>query len=228
MSDHGPLRDPPDITVEVVTSEVTQDEAFLRVRKLCLVNRYADGARSAPYTYEMVERKLLDAVCIVLFRRTGPEPEILLRSQLRPPLWFRRDYDVPLLAWGTGAVQWEVPAGLVEAGEHGQAGLLARARAEALEEAGYALPTSRFCALGHATSLSPGLLAEKLHFVCAEVFPRDVQTTPEGDGHAVEERSVCRFVALSQANAALASGTLHDVKTEVALSRLRQHLDAAG
>ena len=228
MSDHGPLADPPDIVIEVVTSEVTRDEAFLRLRKLTLVNRYEDGARSAPYRYHMVERTMLDAVCIVLFRRGAGEPEILLRSQLRPPLWFRRDYEVPILAWGTGAVQWEVPAGLVEPGERGEIGLLQRARAEALEEAGYVLPVSRFRVLGKPTSLSPGLIAEKLHFVCAELTQDDTPMTPKGDGHAVEERSECRFVSLSSAAAALAAGTLHDIKTEVALSRLRHYLDALG
>jgi 8-oxo-dGTP pyrophosphatase MutT (NUDIX family) len=224
MSQRGPLGAPPSIEIEVVTSEVTTDEAFLRVRKLTLVNRHPDGARSAPYRYFMVERDLLDAVCIVLFRRTGPEPELLLRTQLRPPLWFRSEYEVPLLALGTGAVQWEVPAGLVEHGERGEAGLLARAQAETLEETGFALPLERFALLGGPSSLSPGLIAEKLHYVCAEVLAGDQQGAARGDGHAVEEHSVCRFAPLSQVREALRQGQLHDIKSEVALARLRIHL----
>lgn len=224
MSQRGPLGEPPSIEIEVVTSEVTRDEAFLRVRKLTLVNRHPNGTRSAPYRYFMVERDLLDAVCIVIFRRSAAEPEILLRTQLRPPLWFRNEYEVPLPAMGTGAVQWEVPAGLVERGERGEAGLLSRAQAETLEETGFDLPLSRFGLLGGATSLSPGLIAEKLHYVYAEVLATDEQGVARGDGHAVEEHSECRFVPLSQVREALRQGQLHDIKSEVALSRLRTHV----
>jgi ADP-ribose pyrophosphatase len=224
MSEREPLAEPPKIAIEVVTDRVAARGAFLAVRELELRNRYEDGTRSALYRYFMVERALLDAVCVVLYRRPGGAPEVLLRSQLRPPLWFRADYEVPLLAPGTGAVQWEVPAGLVEPGERGDAGLFARARAETLEEVGLELPLERFASLGPPTSLSPGLIAEKLHFVCAEVFDTDPHTEPAGDGHPVEERALSRFVPLADALSAIDALRLHDVKTEVALFRLRERL----
>ena len=225
MSDHGPLGDPGSVEIEVLNDQrVAPDGAFLWVRKLDLVNRYPDGARSRPYAYFIVERVLLDAVCVVLFKRVAGEVLVLLRSQLRPPLWFRKEYDVPLPAEGTGAVQWEVPAGLIEQGERGEAGIFGRAQSETLEEVGLRLPIARFVTLGHATSLSPGLIAEKLHFVCAEVHDSDPMQEALGDGHAVEERSVSRFVPFAEALRALASGLLHDVKTEVALARLRDLL----
>lgn len=201
--------------------EVSRSSAgFLEVRELELRNRYADGLRSAPYRYFVVERAYLDAVAIVLYRRRGQLVELILRSQLRPPLAFRRDYEVPLPALGTGAVQWEIPAGLVEPGERGAEGLFARASAEALEEVGLSLPAARFALLGPPTSLSPGLIAEKLHFVCAEVTPEDPQTAPRGDGHAVEERSISKYVALDDALAAIEDDLVHDIKTEVGIRRL--------
>lgn len=224
MSERDQLPEPPQIAIEVLGDRVAEQGAFLSVRQLELRNRYDDGLASAPYRYFMVERARLDAVCVVLFRRRVGDAEVLLRSQLRPPLWFRSQYEVPLLAPGTGAVQWEVPAGLVEPGERGEAGLFARARAETLEEVGFTLPLERFASLGPPTSLSPGLIAEKLHFVCAEVFDSDTRVAAAGDGHPVEERAVSRFVPLAAALGAVDLQRLHDVKTELALFRLRERL----
>ena len=226
MSQNGPLVAPPGIQVEVVRDHMLAREGFVWIRKLTLKNRYADGSESQSYEYFMVERRLLDAVAIVLFRKGAHGAEVVLRSQLRPPLAFRREYEVPLLAEGTGAVQWEVPAGLVEQGERGEAGLFARASAEALEEVGFRLAPERFSLLGHAASLSPGLIAEKLHFVFAELRDDDTPIEAAGDGHAVEEGSVSVFVPLEEALAAVDGGVVHDVKTEVALHRLARRLGA--
>lgn len=230
MSQRGGLSNPPVIQVDLVADHASSQEraGFLWVRHVTLQNRYADGRRSQPYAYFMVERTLLDAVAIMLFRRApAGHIEVVLRSQLRPPLAFRRSYDVPLLAEGTGAVQWEVPAGLIERGERGEAGLFRRASAEVLEEVGFTLPPERFAMLGPASSLSPGLLAEKLHFVVAELTPDDRQVAAVGDGHAVEEGSVSVFVRLEEALAAVDAGLVHDVKTEVALGRLARRVGAA-
>jgi ADP-ribose pyrophosphatase len=225
MSHRGALGHPPVIHVDVLRDHLEEQggapAGFLWVRQLTLQNRHADGHVSQPYAYSLVERRLLDAVVITLFRRT-PEGtvEVVLRSQLRPPMAFRARYDVPLLALGTGAVQWEVPAGLLEAGERGEAGLFQRASAEALEEVGYTLAPERFSLLGPPASLSPGLMAEKLHFAHAELRDDDLRSPATGDGHAVEEGSVSVFVRLADALQAVDTGLVHDVKTEIALRRL--------
>jgi ADP-ribose pyrophosphatase len=159
-------------------------------------------------------------VCLALWRRGPNGPEIVVRSQLRPPLAFRHLYDVPVLADGTGAVQWEVPAGLVELGERGLPGLRERAAAEALEEVGVHIPPERFELLGHASSLSPGLIAEKLHFVHAEILPSDEHGDAAGDGHPVEEQALSVFLPLQEAVRAVEAGIIHDVKTEVVIGRL--------
>ena len=198
----------------------TPQDGFLQLREVELQNLYR-GEISAPYRYFMVERSRLDAVAVVLFRRQQGRIELVLRSQLRPPLCFRTEYDVPLPALGTGAVQWEIPAGLVEPGERGLDGLFARASAEAREEVGVVLAAERFRTLGPASSLSPGLLAEKLHFVCAEILDTDEWELAKGDGHAVERHSLSLFVPLSTALAAIAQGVVHDVKTEVGIYRLQ-------
>lgn len=229
MSPRGVLSNPPVIEVDVLGDHLPRETrtGFLWIRHLTLQNRYPDGHQSKPYQYFMVERELLDAVVITLFRRTAAGGiEVILRSQLRPPLAFRHTYEIPLLAQGTGAVQWEIPAGLIEPGERGEEGLFQRASAEALEEVGYHLPPERFSMLGSASSLSPGLLAEKLHFVCAEIQGDDQRVHATGDGHAVEEGSVSVFVPLAEALAAIDTGLVHDLKTEVALHRLARLVGA--
>lgn len=195
---------------------------FLTLRELELRNHYPDGSQSKNYIYSLTERKWLDAVALVLFRRRAEDVEIVLRSQLRPPLAFRRDYDVPMPALGTGAVQWEIPAGLIEPGERGDAGIAARAAAEALEEVGVRLTPDRFHTLGAPSSLSPGLIAEKLFFVYAEILDTDSWQTADGDGHAVEEHSLSLFVPLAVAQRAVDDGVVHDVKTEIGIARLRR------
>jgi ADP-ribose pyrophosphatase len=219
---------PPRIEVTQLREVARASTRFLTLRELELQNRYADGTQSAPYLYSLTERVLLDAVALVLFRRTEKHGyELVLRTQLRPPLAFRGDYDVPLRALGTGAVQWEIPAGLIELGERGEDGIAGRASAEALEEVGVKLAPERFSTLGPPSSLSPGLIAEKLHFVCAEILDTDHWEPAAGDGHAVEEHSTSLFVPLPVALRALDEGMIHDVKTELGIGRLLRHLAQA-
>ncbi len=76
--------------------------------------------------------------------------------------------------------------------------------------------------------MSPGLIAEKLHFVCAELRDDDPYSPPTGDGHAVEEHSESVLVPLAEALRAIDQGLIHDMKTEVALYRLHARLEGRG
>jgi ADP-ribose pyrophosphatase len=205
--------------VKLVRDISLSAQGFLQVREVELQNRYEDGARSAPYRYLMVQRSRLDAVAIVLYRKGKAGLELILRSQLRPPLAFRGEYEVPLPETEGGPVQWELPAGLIEPGEHGHDGLHARAAAETLEEVGVIIAPERFRTLGPAASLSPGVIAEKIHFVSAEILDTDQWVVADGDGHVLESHSHSVFVSLATALAALDSGLLSDVKTEVGIRR---------
>lgn len=213
----------PEVAVEVVedrSASARCDEGFLRLRRLVLRNRYGDGTESAEYRYDLVERDALDAVAIVLWAE-GPEgPLVCLRSALRPPLAFRPSYPLPL-SEREGPVQWEVPAGLVEPDEVGEAGLRGCAARETLEEVGLALEPHAFERLGPAACLSPGVLAEKLHYLAARVDP-SLRTAPTEDGTPVEERAEVRFVRLSDALDACRDGRVADLKTEVAIRRLHE------
>lgn len=214
----------PRIDVEVVadhSSELRGDTGFLRLRRVTLQNRRPDGNLSRAYRYDIVERDAMDAVAIVLVAK-GPardELRVCLRSALRPPLAFRTGYTLPLAEPSAAPVVWEVPAGLVEPEERGEVGLQRCASRETKEETGFEVEASAFAALGPAVVLSPGVLAEKVHFLVALV-DQDRAGTPTEDGSPVESDAVICFVPLSAALRAVRDGRIADVKTEVALRRL--------
>ncbi len=218
----------PRIELEVVddhTAKMGSGEGFLRVRRLSLRNRYADGTASAVYRYDMIERDAMDAVGIVLFARGAggvEDARVCLRSSLRPPLHFRPGQHIPLPDAGD-PVQWEIPAGLIEPDEQGEEGVRACAARETLEEVGLVTPPEAFRRLGPQVALTPGAFGEKIHFMVAEVDP-DARSVPEHDG-PVEERAEVRFVALSSAIEATRDGRVVDAKTEVGLRRLAEMLD---
>lgn len=220
------LAAPPRIEVAVVednTEGARCDQGFLRVRRLVLENRYADGTHSATYPYDLVERDAIDAVAIVLFARYEDGARICLRTALRPPMTFRHSYALPIPEEPGGGVLWEIPAGLVEPDEHGESGLSACAARETLEEVGLDLPPDAFSRLGPPAGLSPGVIGEKIHFVVAEV-DAGARGNPTEDGTPVEERAEICFVRIDDALAAARSGAIGDLKTEVGIRRLAELL----
>lgn len=193
------------------------DEGFLTLRRLRLENRYADGERSSPYPYDVVEREALDAVCVLLHAPGPDEPRVLLRSALRPPLAFRAGRALPF-PHEPGELLWELPAGLVEREEVGEAGLRRCASREVLEETGFSLAPEAFEALGAPVFLSPGVIAEKVHFLSAQVDPSR-RGVPTEDGTPTEERAEIAMIPLSEALSACERGEIADAKTELGLLR---------
>jgi ADP-ribose pyrophosphatase len=208
-------------TIEDLSAASRCDEGFLRVRRLRLRNHYPDGTVSASYRYDVVERDALDAVVLVLYSIDSADADgvlVCLRSSLRPPLRFREGYRVPIPG-AADPVLWELPAGLVEADESGLAGLRACSARETLEETGLRVPASEFERLGPAVYLTPGVLAEQVHFFSARVEPGQ-RGEPLLDGSPVEENAVVRFVPIAEALAACVDGRIADSKTELGLRRL--------
>ncbi len=215
----------PHVVIEVVddrTSSTPSDAGFVRVRRLTLRNRYGGVAEpSRDYAYDCVERAATDAVGIVLFAR-APD-RVCVRSAIRPPLSLRPGYALPIAAASADPTLYEIPAGLVEADEHGEAGLRACAARETMEEVGIAIAPDAFFRLGSGVFLSPGLSAEKLYFLAAEADPASA-TAPTLDGSPVEEAAIVRWLSLEDALDACRRGVLEDCKTEVAIRRLVEHL----
>lgn len=76
--------------VEDITSRSRCDEGFVRLRRLKVKHRYADGSESAVYPCDIVDLPSIDAVVAVIFwldqdRRI----QIGLRTNIRPAVYFR-------------------------------------------------------------------------------------------------------------------------------------------
>lgn len=201
------------------------DVGFLRVRRLTLRTHYEDGTQSEPYRYDVVDRDALDAVVMLLHSaREGHarDPWVCLRTALRPPLHLRRTHPKPVPDAHESPVIWELPAGLIEAGETGTRAVLETAARETEEEVGYALPPEAFEPLGVPVYLSPGMCGEKIHVVHAEV-DRSRPCRPTAT-EVVEKASRVEWWTLEDALARADDGTLEDCKTELALRRFHARL----
>jgi len=215
-------------TIEVVedrTSASRCDEGFLKLARLRLRNHYSDGTTSDVYPCDVVSRPGSDAVVAVLYEVDAERRvHVLLRENTRPPIWLRRqrrfehpdprEYDSIL----------EVVAGLIEDGDGpGDAGLARRAALEAREEVGISAEAGAFVPIGGETFASPGTSDEKVYF-CAGAVKLDEREAPTGDGSVMEEAGGAVLRELGEAIEACRRGEIPDMKTELALLRLADHL----
>jgi ADP-ribose pyrophosphatase len=166
----------------------------------------------------------LDAVLLALWhRRPDGKVEVLLREGLRVPLVFGRPEHAGRLVRST-----ELVAGILERGEDDLPALRRRAVAEAHEEAGLTVPDGEVELLGAPLYPTPGMCAEKFYLAACQVVDPVDAVRPPGDGSPFEEGARLRWLELDEAIAACRRGELEDMKTEVALVRLRERLYFAG
>jgi len=205
---------------------VVGDGGFLAIRRLRLRNRRGDGSTSAPYVCDVVVRPYgQDAVVVAVYARDAHgRTSVLVRDGLRPALALARDAAAaPLAELSARLFLTELVAGIVEVGDRGEAGLRERAAHEVEEEAGFVVEPARVQLLGAGAFPSPGCMIEKFYFCAVEVDPRE-QRALAGDGSPMEEGAHTRWLVLDDAIAACVRGELADVKTELGLRRLRDHL----
>ncbi len=211
--------------VEDRTSESRCDAGFLRIARLRLRNHYEDGVQSDVYACDVLSRPGSDAVVAVLFEIDGHKTvRVLLRDGARPPIYLRRNrtfvHPDPRVYFSLK----ELVAGMVEPTDGaGDEGLVRRAAAEADEEVGLRVPTESFRVIGGETFASPGTSDEKLYF-CAGPVELAAAGPGRGDGSVMEERSRVVTAELGEAIRACRSGEIPDMKTEVGLLRLADHL----
>jgi ADP-ribose pyrophosphatase len=216
------------VTKDVESLVVDRDEragegGFLAIRRMRLRNRRGDGTHSAQYLADFVVRPYgQDAVVVVVYAR---EPlRVLVREGLRPAIFFGRDpARAPLPEPAPGMLLAELVAGIVEEGDRGEQGLRVRAAHEVEEEAGFAVDPARVVLLGAGMYPSPGSMVEKFYFAAVEVDPSQQQPLP-GDGSPMEEGARTRWLPFDDALAACVRGEISDLKTELGLRRLRDHL----
>lgn len=199
---------PPQAAVRVVREHAEPGPGFLALRRVDITVEL-EGRSSAAVTYDWVERRHPDAVVIAAHFERGGARHVLLRSCVRPPLALRGGVAAGNL--------WELPAGLIEAGEDPRD---AAAR-ELHEEIGAAVDPAALEPLGPFTLPAAGVLAERNHFFHVVVDPAAL-VTPAGDLTPLEEGGRVLAVPLADALRAARAGALPDAKTEIGLRRLAE------
>ncbi len=204
---------------DVISDEKVGSGGFLEIRRLRLKLVRADGTLTAQGLYDFIERPMgLDAVVLALWhRRSSGAVDVLLRESVRVPVAFGRP-------GGKLRTIFELVAGILEVGEDDFAALQHRAAAEAHEEAGLLVRAAEVERLGPPLFPTPGMCAEKFHFAACRVDDPAAAVRPIGDGSPFEEGARLHWLDLDDALARFATGELDDMKTELALRRLRDHL----
>lgn len=215
-------------SIEVVedrTKESRCDEGFLRLARLLVRNVYADGTVSEAYPCDVVSRPGSDAVVAVLFQLDGERRvHVLLRESTRAPIYLRRGKRFVHPDPREYRDIAEVVAGIVEAADPaGLPGMRRRAALEVEEEAGCSVPADQFELIGGETFASPGTSDEKIYYVAAPAA-LDAAQKPRGDGSVMEEHARVVVFPLDVAIERCRSGEIPDMKTEIALLRLADHL----
>lgn len=207
----------------VDSHELVGDGGFLKIRRLRMRNRREDGSASAGYVCDSIARPYgQDAVVVAVYARDPVR--VLVRDGLRPAIALGRDAGrAPLPEPAPGMFLTELVAGILEDGDVGEAGLKARAAAETEEEAGFAVDAKDVVVLGAGMLPSPGSMVEKFYFAAVEVDPA-AQRELGGDGSPMEEGATTRWMGIDEAIAACVRGEIADLKTELGLRRLRDHL----
>jgi ADP-ribose pyrophosphatase len=214
------------IDLEVAHCQLWGEGGFSQLRRCRVRNLRADGSHSRTYLLDLVERPgRTDAVAVLPYeRRPGMPERVLLRRGLRPALRLGRAGQPTREGETPSLMHLETVAGILEPGDLGEEGLRRRAAAELLEEAGIEVSPSEIHALGPPVFLSPGLMAERIYFSCVEVA-LDRRGEPTGDGSQLEEGGEVVIWELDRALDLCSAGGIQDVKAEVALRRLREHLN---
>jgi len=220
----------PAVSDDVVAFVIDGDElvgqgGFLAIRRLRMRNRRADGSISPPYVCDAIARPYgQDAVVVAIYARTAGGVQVLVRDGLRPALLAGRDpARAPLPEAPPGMFLTELVAGILEPGDIEADRLVQRAAHEVEEEAGFIVDPAAIDVLGAGTYPSPGSMIEKFYFTAVEVDP-DAQQALAGDGSPMEEGAKTRWLPLDAAIDACVRGELVDLKTELGLRRLRDHL----
>jgi ADP-ribose pyrophosphatase len=195
-------------------------DGFLSLRRLRMV-RCEAGTESAPFVFDHVERRALDAVVIAAHYLRDGQRWVYLRSAVRPALYLRPHECRPFEESETLGALWELPAGLVEPDECSRDGLELCAAREAGEELGFVLEPSAFAPLGPSSFPAPGIIGERHHYFHVQVDP-NARRVPTGDGSVLEQDAAIVAVELNEALDLVRSGVLEDAKTELALRRLAE------
>ena len=170
------------------------------------------------YRVDVIDRPRLDAVAVLVYRRTENGVELLTRHNLRPAAFFHSTQDAAIPDDRVHLRVEEIVTGLLEPSDRGVSGLKQRADAEVREEAGVEMSAEDIEILGAPIFVAPGILSEKIHLAAVDATGKP-QRQPEGDGSPLEEGAEVRWRTIAQVLAACRSGEIQAAKTETAIGR---------
>lgn len=227
MSEKESMSEKTVTAIEVVedrTAGSLCDEGFLRLRRLRVRTVYDDGSHSATYDCDVLSRRAIDAVAILLYEIDGErQVRVALKEGVRPPVYLRREKQLVQPDAGDWATLTEMAAGVLEPEDTGEQGVAERAVAEAREECGLDVPPSAVAPLGGPMFPSPGVTDEKVFFVAAPAVLGGAGRI-EGDGSVMEEATRIVVLELREAIERCRTARIPDMKTELALLRLCEQL----
>ncbi len=213
----------PTVTLQLLQDQSPTAEAgFLRLVRRQLVAVDSQGGVSAPFVYDEVDRKALDAVVIAAhYLDAAGRRRVFLRSAARPPVLLREPSRNARADYARVNGLWELPAGLVEPDELSEEGIVRCARRELLEELGFDVSPREVFPLGPSTFPCPGVIGERHYYFHVVVKPKQRQK-PTLDGSAIERLGAICEVTLEDALRWCQEGCLEDAKTELGLRRLAE------
>ena len=207
---------PPQVDVLVThdrSAEAAATGGFVNLQRVDIVARFPGGETSHPFPYDAATRTGMDAVVILAWHRVGQPPSrrVYLRTAVRVPLALREgmttaDYNM-----------WEVPAGIVDAGETPRDAAVR----ELGEELGFDVDPSRLQELGGFTWPSPGLIAERHYYFMIDLTG-ERRGVPTEDGSPLERAASIVDLPVEELLVRCRRGELHDAKTELAIRRFAE------
>jgi len=222
-----PAREMPTLRFPDIRLELLEDltppapPGFLSLVRHRYAAHYPDGTTSAPFVYDSVDRRAIDAVVLAAhYVDAAGARRVFLRSCVRPPVARRdparspRPEQDPPHGW-----IWELPAGLIEVSEQTPEGLLRCAQREIEEELGFSVELSALSELGTSIFPVPAFIAERQFFYEVEVDPTK-RREPTLDGSALERFGEVEAVPVTEVLELCRQGVLQDGKTELAVRRL--------
>ena len=225
MNFHRILPPAPVVKLELVEDLTPQQpKGFCRLVRQRLTAIGPGLPPSAPFVYDWVERRALDAVVVAAYYFDAKGIAwVYLRSATRPPVAMRHSTRLPREQRLRDEGLWELAAGLIEDDEETAEGIVRCACRETAEELGFTVATERMQPLGPSVLPSPGVVGERHFFFHVEVEPSQ-RKPPSLDGSALEQLGAVIEVPLSDALLACRNGEVEDAKTELGLRRLADEL----
>ncbi len=183
-----------------------------------LQNEYEDGERSEPYVVEFFDRRGVDCVAVLPFRRTASGVEVGVLEAFRAPMVLRAERNLCIPESPRMRIH-EAVAGSLEPMDSGEDGVRYRAIAELKEETGYCIDPDRLIELGAGFFPSHGQSTERIIPFAADVTGLEQGKAP-GDGSVNETLNRLVFLPAAEVKSMCFDGRIEDPKVEVMVGRL--------